>query len=103
MITFPQFKRVQATDKSLNLVQDQLQKAFSLLSNNPFIAGHFLPQVPLVQGQNLISHSLGRAYISWGPLRPSAALHVYEITSPDPTKYVNLVSSGPGTQDIYVF
>jgi hypothetical protein len=103
LITFPNFRRVQSTDKDLNLVQDQLGKAFALLAGNPFIAGHFLPQVPLVQGQNLISHSLGRAYISWGPLRPSAALHVYEIPSPDATKYVNLVASGPGTQDIYVF
>jgi hypothetical protein len=97
------YRRIQTTNQDLNLIQDQIASMFNKLAKNPMVDGVPLLRVPLVQGSNIIAHTLGRNFISWAQIRPSAANMAYDAPSPDPSKYINVIAVGPCTADIYVF
>lgn len=126
------FRRIQTSDKDLNLIQDYLQDIFKALNANPWLFGQPLTQRTLVPGVNLVNHGLGRPFVSCfhgipasttpgtfgsdigtfgsnpapfgtpGETLGGVSLAV-SATQPDRTKYVALISTIACTVDLFVF
>lgn len=97
------FRRLQTSDRDLNLLQDHLKETLDSILACPLLDAQRLSAVSLASGTNTVGHGLGRRYVSWGWLRPSAAATLYEVPSPDPTKFIAIVASAPLVVDLLVF
>ena len=96
------FRPTQTQDKTLQLIQDSLKETTDSLLSNVLSDNNLVRQVTLVTGNNLIAHGLGRNFVTYflGPL--SSAANVTRGNSPDPSKYISLVSSAGTTVDVLV-
>lgn len=97
------FQGIQTQDQAIQLLQGYIARTLNSLTSNPLLDGQLLRQVPLNAGANLVSHGLGRNYISWAPMNASALVILAFGKSPDPTKYISVTVSASCTCDIYVF
>lgn len=94
------FKQVQVADPEMNRLQDRLSETLDSVTSNPLLAGNLLSQVSLVAGSNLVSHGLGRRYITWLSGNASSPLSLSAGKSPDPLVFINVISDAPGSADI---
>jgi hypothetical protein len=126
------FRRIQTTDKDLNLIQDYLQDIFKSLNANPWLFGKPISRVALGAGTNLVQHGLGRNFVSCFMGIPSTvtpgtfgsdigtfgsnpapfgtpgetfsgASFALSQTQPDRSNYVAVVASAPVVVDLFVF
>jgi hypothetical protein len=104
-----QLKRIQNTDQTLKLIQDNVQNAINQLSASPFIGGNLLTNVNLVASQdNLVSHGLQRLpqiyvvtglnvdSVIWNPASASLG------NQPSNSVYLNLWCSSSCTISLWV-
>jgi len=96
------FRRIQTTDRDLNLLQDHIKDVFDSIAAGALVDARFLSGVALSSGTNLVGHGLGKRYSSWGWMRPSAAVTLYETASPDATRLIALVASTACVVDLFV-
>jgi len=96
------FRKIQTSDRDLNLVQEIIKQTFDSILRNPLLDGVVLKSVALASGSNTIGHGLGRNYVSWALFRPSAVLTLYETASPDPSQFLVLVASATAVVDLLV-
>jgi hypothetical protein len=96
------FQPVKSNDQEMTLVQNALKRTLDSITRNPVVGGTLLRTVPIAAGSNLVNHGLGRNYITffWG--NPSASVSLSAGASPDPSKIINIVSSGPASLDLLV-
>lgn len=98
-----QFSPIKTTDDDLNRIQDNIREPLNTLIKNPLNSAKWMAKVSLAAGTNLVSHGLGRAYLSFWTGNHSSTATVIAGTSPDATKYLALVSSAPCVADVFVF
>jgi hypothetical protein len=97
------FQRIQTSDTELNLLQNRIAETFDSITSNPLLGGNFLSQVPLVAGSNLVSHGLGRNYVSWLSGNASAPVSLSSGKSPDPKTFLNLIADAPCSVDVVAY
>lgn len=97
------FRKVKTSTPELGEVQDNIADSLNPVLALPLSSSKFLPQQSFVSGPNLVSHGLGRKYLScfFGP--PSSSCSFTLSPSPDPSKFVNVVASAPCSVDLLVF
>lgn len=60
------YRRLTSQTTEINIIQDNVENAFSYLLKDPFTSATLLKNVKLVAGQdNIINHLLGRNLIGW--------------------------------------
>lgn len=104
LLSFKPFRKIPTTDRDTNLIQSHIADSFASLNATPRV---LLGQV-LLAGANLVSHGLGRNYVSWWAanydtsvtLKPVATFNGNPV---DRTKYLAIQASGPVTADLLVF
>lgn len=104
LLSFKPFRKIPTTDRDLNLIQSHIADSFSSLNTTPRV----LLAVALVAGVNLVSHGLGRNYVTWWPanydtsvtLKPVATFNGNPV---DRSKYFAIQASGNVTADFLVF
>jgi hypothetical protein len=87
------FRPIPTANRDLQLVQSSLKEVVDSIQIGPLANCAFIPRVSLVAGANLVSHGLGRAYLSFFVARPTAAATLTEVVGVDSTKYISLTSS----------
>lgn len=99
------FPKLQSTDQTLNLVQDNLIRTLNPVFDTPTLGGQILTKVPLVIGSNSINHKLGRNLVGWQIVRQRALASIYDTqdTNTTPSITLNLVSDAIVVVDLYVF
>lgn len=97
------FKQVQVADPEMNRLQDRLSDTLDSITGNPLLSGNLLAQVPLVAGSNLVSHGLGRRYISWLSGNASGPVSLSAGKSPDPLMFINVIADAPCNADILAY
>ena len=98
----PTFRKIHSTADELNEVQDNLKAAIDPLSKHVLLNGNLLRQVSLTTGQNRVSHGLGRRFLSWVALNPSAVASLTAATSEDPSTFLAITASAPVVCDLLV-
>lgn len=74
-------QKINFTDQSTSLFQDNVDKALTPIQNAPLVGGNLLKSVSLTSGQdNLINHNLGSTPTMILPLVPNVSTTVW---SPD--------------------
>ena len=96
------FRKVQSTDKDLNLLQDNVKEFLDALIKNPLLSANVLRGVALSTGSNIVHHGLGRNYQSVFAAVTSAVASLSLGTSPDPTQYIAVTASAPCSVDMLV-
>jgi hypothetical protein len=96
------FHKIKTGNPELELLQSNLKSVFDSLDNEPFLGAKALGFVTLQTGVNLISHGLGKAYVSCVVSLPSANYAILEETqSPDRTKYIAITATAPATVQMW--
>lgn len=91
-------------DRNFSQMQTVWAAQLNPMLNQAILKGNLLTDVPLVAGDNVINHLLGRSYqgyIITG--MHNAAVTIYDVPSSFPNLNLTLHSSGTGSVDIYVF
>ena len=96
------FRGIQTNNRDLQLVQQQISETLDAVVDNPTNSAALISKVNITAGSNLISHGLGRAYLSFFVGRLSAATTIIEGTSPDRTKFLVVSATAPCTCDFLV-
>lgn len=96
------FRKVQTSDRDLNLVQDNVKASLDSLATIPLLGGKLLSQCTLATGSNNVPHGLGRNYVSALCGLPSAG-SLTTATSPDRSKWITVIASAPCTADLFVW
>jgi hypothetical protein len=103
--------RVRTTDSSVNRGFDQVNQSIQTLATNPLLNGNVVRRVSLSVGVNLVSHGLGRNYITWLAGAPSEALATFGSAplcdaglsaNPNPALYIAVYSPAACTADFVV-
>jgi hypothetical protein len=97
---------VQTQDKDINQLQRNIAKVVEPVASNPLVNGLILQDVPLVSGDNVINHKLGRTLQGWVIVRKhgnSTTTYDKQDTNATPNRTLVLSSTGTTTVDIYVF
>ena len=90
------FRKIQTTDKDMNLLQDQLKEILDALLKNPIAGSNTVPSVKLAAGDNLVPHGLGRNWVSCFAALPSAVASLsLSAVQKDRTQWVNVTASAP--------
>lgn len=97
------FRKIASASDDLNQVQDNVKAAVDELRRNPILDWNLIRGEALKAGTNLVGHGLGRPFISCFIGIPSTAVTLSRGTSPDTSKYIAIVASGPCTVDLYFF
>lgn len=97
------FQRIQTSNEELNLLQNRIAESFDAMTSCQLLGGNLLQQVSLKTGSNLISHGLGRNYISFLQGNSSAPVNLSYGASPDRSKYINIVASAPCSVDLFPY
>lgn len=97
------FQRIQTNNEELQLMQNRLAETLDSLTSIVLLDGRLAQQVPLAPGSNLISHGLGRNYVSFlsGNYSAPARLSVGAVS--DPTKYINIISDAACNADLWFY
>lgn len=97
------FRSIQFQDDKLSRFQGNVDDAVSQITGNPLINGVLIEGVALLSGQdNQVGHQLGRAYRLWIVVKNNANAVVWEQTSVDSSKFVNLHASAACTVSLWV-
>lgn len=96
------FRKVQTTDKDLNMLQENIKEFLDALIKNPLLSANVLRAVPLASGTNQVQHGLGRNYQSVFVGMSSTTPTLTIGTSADPTKFVAVTASAPCAVDMLV-
>lgn len=98
--------KVQTTVREINQLQQNIataaQPIIDAISKSPFAnGGQILTNIPIINGGNVIQHSLG--YIPSGYLvtYQNASISLYQVSWT--TKTLTLFANAPGTVNLYVF
>lgn len=98
--------RFQTDDKALGRLQTQWASQINPLLDLPLLQGVQVKAVELVAGANVINHRLGRApqgYIITRQQGAAVTLYDTQSTNSRPQLTLNLVSSGAGTVDLWIY
>lgn len=97
--------RIQASESSVNRLQDQIIPAVNGLLGAPLAGGSLLRSVPLVAGDNIINHGLDRPLIGWfiTRMRTAAVVHDLQDSNRTPNKTLALAASAAVVVDLLVF
>lgn len=102
VVALKPLRRVPTSDRELNLIQSHIADVIRSLDGSH----NLLQAVQLNAGPNLVSHGLGRAYVSWWPANYDTSILLRPLTdaahNPDRTKWVCIQASAPATVDIVV-
>ena len=73
--------------------------------SNPSLQSVILPNIVLVEGANIINHTLGRVLTGWRPVRVRASATLYDTQDSNPTPDLTLMltASAGVTLDLEVF
>lgn len=100
------FRRIQTTDRDLNLLQSHIADAVRSIGDTP----RWLQAVSLLAGPTIISHGLGRNWVSYWLGNYDTSVTVKPLVGiavsgsiPDRSKYLVLQASAPVVADIFVF
>ncbi|HZU84170.1 MAG TPA: hypothetical protein VE987_14675 [Polyangiaceae bacterium] len=96
------FRKVQLTDRGAQLLQESVKASLDSVTGHPLLNSKIIAQVPLAIGSNLVSHGLGRAYLSWFAGNLSGPARLSYGVSPDKTTIVNVVSDANVSADLLV-
>ncbi len=97
------FRKVQTTDKDLNLVQDSIKEFLDALLKNPLLGANVVRGIQLATGDNLVAHGLGRNWVSAFLSLPSAGATLsLTATQTDRSQWVNVTASAPCAADLLV-
>jgi hypothetical protein len=104
MLSFKAFRRIPTTDRDLNLLQSHIADALRSMTDTP----RLLQAVQLTAGDNLVSHGLGRNYVSWwaancdtnATIKPVVVANGAPV---DRSKFLGINASVPTTLDLLVF
>lgn len=95
-------RRIPTDDRNLNLIQSHISDVIRSLDGSH----NLVPSVQLKTGINLVSHGLGRNYVSWWPAQHDESVILKplndSVSNPDRSKYVAIQASAPTTVDIVV-
>lgn len=97
------FQRIQTDNEELQLMQNRLAESLDSLTAIPMLDGVFRKQVPLTPGSNIISHGLGRNYVSFFSGNFSRPSRLSVGASPDASKYINIISTDPCSADLWLY
>lgn len=99
------FPKLNVTERSLSLIQDNLASAIDPLLKLPLSDSNLLEGIVLESGTNLINHKLGRPLRGWVVVRKNADESIYDDQENNalPAQKLSLVSSGDVTVDLIVF
>ena len=95
-------RKIKVSSHELNQVQDAIRETLLPITVNPILNGKLVQHVPLGVGQNTISHGLGRNFITWFAGNFSATCAVYNLASPDVSKYIVVNASAVCVADFLV-
>ena len=104
IFSFKPFRRIPSTDRDMNLLQSHIADALRSMTDTPrFLQGLLIGTVP-----TLVSHGLGRAYVSYWLGNYDTSITVKPIATVDGkpvdrTKFLVLQASAPVTLDLQVF
>lgn len=97
------FRSIQFDDEKLSRFQGNVDNVLEQLTTNPLMAGTLIEGVSLAASQdNQVGHQLGRAYRLWIVVKNNANAVVWEQTSVDSSKFVNLHASAACTVSLWV-
>lgn len=106
LLSFRPFTKIPTTDRDMNLIQSHIADVFRSLAATP----RFLQAVQLAAGANLISHGLGRNWVSYFLCNYDTSVTVKPLVGvavsgsiPDRSKLLALQASAPVTVDLVVF
>ena len=95
------FRRINSNEKDINVVQDNVEDAFSYLLKDPFNQSILLKNVKLISGQNnIINHLLGRKLIGWSIVRKRGPGDIWD--EQDSNTIPNLTLLLSTSQDVVV-
>jgi hypothetical protein len=96
-------KTVQLGDSAISRFQDNAAASANQYANCPLLGGTLLEGISLTSGQdNQVSHTLGKAYRLWFPVKQDTNATVWEQASADNTKFINLHCSASCTVSLWV-
>lgn len=95
-------KTLQFTDDKISRFQDNTKNAMDQLHKIPLIDGVLIEGIKLTSGQdNQVSHQLGRAYRLWFPVRQDTNSTLFEQTSADSSRFINIHCSATCTVSLW--
>ena len=86
----------------MQLLTSQIAQSLDSMTSNPVLAGNLLKAVNLSVGANMVSHGLGRNYVTFFVGNASAPARFSYGGSPDPATYLNIVSDAAVQADVLV-
>lgn len=103
-------RKVQTDDTTLSLIQDAVGKAIGDLQKIPILNGNLLQRQAVKAGVNNIPHLLGRRLLGYLVVRThnngSGAQPIItdnQDVNPNTDKSLQVISSDPGSIDLWVF
>ena len=97
--------RLRTDDSDVNRAFDGVSQALQGLATNVLVNGRLVRRVSLVAGRNLVSHGLGRGYLTWIACAPSTASVLTDAGSsanPDTSTYLAISATVACTVDLVV-
>lgn len=107
------FRKIQTTDKELNLLQDHIKETFDAITRNPWLSGKQIKQVAFAVGDNKVMHGLGRNYVGCYVAIPTSTAFsgtfgsgiglFVEPTQDNPAQWIVINAIQPCVADLWVF
>lgn len=101
-LNLDKFQRISTDNRDIQRLQDSLESSLSFVGSCPLIDGLLLEDVKLKEGDNSISHGLGRELRGWIITRQSQVSSIYDKQASNPTKDKFLTLSSSTSPDVTV-
>lgn len=103
-MAFPALKKLLASDRVLNQVQENVAQALKPLLESSIGSGRVIDSIAIVSGTpKTVEHKLGREFKGWIVVRKNADANVWESTSSIPSKTLILNADANVTISIWIF
>lgn len=103
-MSFPALKKLLASDRVLNQVQENVAQALKPLLESAIGSGRVIEDIEIVSGTpRTVEHKLGREFKGWIIVRKNTNANIWESTSTLPSKTLILNSDANTTASIWIF
>ena len=103
-MTAKRFRKIKTGNKDLDRIQNNIAEASDSVVTNPLLGGALIGPITFsASGTFNVDHGLGRNYQAALLSLPTAAVTIYETTSPDRSRWVSVHVSGACSVSFYVF
>ena len=99
------FPLLHTNNREINQLQQNVAGVLNPIAKEPILSSNLLQSVPLLMGDNVVQHGLGRKLLGWFPVGADAVTALYDkqATNASPAQTLILNASAGATVSLYVF